>query len=160
MAGKPTYNPLDHLDPDTKVYHFRSIEERELEKEERQLAIKLLRRRDNILKAVYLFTERFLRMGLTASSIEPILEELGHADEVSRVYIFENHLRDDKTLVTSQRYEWVLPGIDPQMANPDLQQLPFIEAGFGRWAETLGKGEIIYGNVEDFPETEKFILST
>ena len=91
MAGKPTYNPLDHLDPDTKVYHFRSIEERELEKEERELALKLLRRRDNILKAVYLFTERFLRMGLTESSIEPILEELGHADEVSRVYVFENH---------------------------------------------------------------------
>jgi PAS domain S-box-containing protein len=159
MAGKPTYNPLDHLDPDTKVYHFRSIEERELEKEERELALRLLRRRDNILKAVYLFTERFLRMGLSESSIEPILEELGHADEVSRVYIFENHTIDDETLVTSQRFEWVMPGIDPQIANPDLQQLPFIEAGFSRWAETLGKGELIYGNVEDFPETEKSILS-
>jgi len=160
MAGKPTYNPLDHLDPDTKVYHFRSIEERELEKEERQLAIKLLRRRDNILKAVYLFTERFLRMGLTESSIEPILEELGHADEVSRVYVFENHTLDDDTLVTSQRYEWVLPGVKRQIANPDLQQLPFVKAGFGRWAETLGKGEIICGNVEDFPEAEKTLLSS
>jgi PAS domain S-box-containing protein len=159
MAGKSTYNPLDHLDPDTKNYHFRSIEERELEKEERELALKLLRRRDNILKAVYLFTERFLRMGMTESSIEPILEELGHADEVSRVYIFENHTRDDQTLITSQRYEWVLPGIDPQIANPALQQLPFVETGFARWVETLGKGEIIYGNVEDFPEAEKILLS-
>jgi PAS domain S-box-containing protein len=159
MAGKPTYNPLDHLDPDTKVYHFRSIEERELEKEERQLAIKLLRRRDNILKAVYLFTERFLRMGLTESSIEPILEELGHADEVSRVYVFENHTLDDETLVTSQRYEWVSPGIDPQKTNPALQQLPFVETGYARWVETLGKGELIYGNVEDFPEAEKTLLS-
>ena len=159
MAGKPTYNPLDHLDPDTKVYHFRSIEERELEKEERELALKLLRRRDNILKAVYLFTEQFLRMGLTAGSIEPILEQLGHADEVSRVYIFENHTLDDETLVTCQRYEWVLPAIDPQIANPDLQQLPYVEAGFARWAETLGKGELIYGNVEDFPEAEKTTLS-
>ena len=73
MAGKPTYDPLDSLDSESKVYHFRSIEERELEKEERELALKLLRRRDNILKAVYLFTEQFLRMGLTESSIEPIL---------------------------------------------------------------------------------------
>ena len=159
MAGKPTYNPLDHLDPDTKIYHFRSIEERELEKEERQLALKLLRRRDNILKAVYLFTERFLRMGLTESSIEPILEELGHADEVSRVYIFENHTLDGGTLVTNQRFEWVSPGIAPQITNPDLQQMPFVEAGFARWVKTLGKGEIIYGNIEDFPEAEKPLLS-
>ncbi len=159
MAGKPTYNPLDHLDPDTKVYHFRSIEERELEKEHRKLALRLLRRRDNILKAVYLFTERFLRMGLTESSLGPILEELGHADEVSRVYIFENHTLDNDTLVTSQRFEWVSPGIDPQITNPDLQHLPFVEVGFARWVETLGKGEIIYGNVEDFPETEKTLLS-
>jgi PAS domain S-box-containing protein len=98
-------------------------------------------------------------MGLTESSIEPILEELGHAGEVSRVYVFENHTRDDDTLITSQRFEWVSPGIDPQITNPDLQQLPFVEAGFTRWVETLGKGEIVYGNVEDFPEIEKTLLS-
>jgi PAS domain S-box-containing protein len=84
---------------------------------------------------------------------------LGHADEVSRVYIFENHTREDQTLVTSQRYEWVLPGIDRQIANPDLQQLPLVETGFARWVETLGRGEIICGNVEDFPEAEKTLLS-
>ncbi len=159
MAAKSTYDPLDSLDSDSKAYHFRSIEERELEKEERQLALKLLRRRDNILKAVYLFTEQFLRMGLTESSIEPILEELGHADEVSRVYVFENHTRDDGTPVTSHRYEWVSPGIDRQKTNPDLQKMPWVEAGFGRWMETLGKGELIYGNVEDLPETEIALLS-
>jgi len=54
MAAKSTYDPLDSLDSDSKAYHFRTIEERELEKEERELALKLLRRRDNILKAVYL----------------------------------------------------------------------------------------------------------
>ncbi len=158
MAGKSSYNPLDHLDPETKVYHFRSIEERELEREQRKLAIRLLRRRDNILKAVYLFTERFLRTELTKSSIEPILEQLGHAAEVSRVYIFENSTLEDGTLVTSQRYEWVVEGIDSQMENPDLHDFPFVEAGFGRWVETLGKGELIYGIVEDFPKTEKNVL--
>ena len=159
MAGKSTYNPLDHLDPETKVYHFRTIEERELELEQRKLAIRLLRRRDNILKAVYLFTERFLRTELTESSIEPILEQLGHAAEVSRVYIFENNAQDDGTLVTSQRYEWVVAGIDPQIDNPDLHEFPFVEAGFARWVETLCKGEIIYGNVEDFPDAERTLLS-
>ena len=159
MTAKSIYDHLDSLDSQSKVYRFRSIEERELEKEERELALKLLRRRDNILKAVYLFTERFLRMGLTESSIEPILEELGHADEVSRVYVFENHTRDDGTPVTSHCYEWASPGIDRQITNPDLQKMPWVEAGFGRWMETLGKGELIYGNVEDLPETEIALLS-
>ena len=59
MIGKSTYDPLDRLDSDSNVHYFRSMKERELEKEERELALKLLRRRDNILKAVYLFTERF-----------------------------------------------------------------------------------------------------
>ena len=96
MAGKSTYDPLERLDSDSNLYYFRSIEEREL-------ALKLLRRRDNILKAVYLFTERFLRMPLTQSSIEPILKKLGHADEVSRVYVFENQKRDDGTLTAREQ---------------------------------------------------------
>jgi PAS domain S-box-containing protein len=159
MTGKSTYDPLDSLGSDSKVYQIRSIEERELEKEQRELALRLLRRRDNILKAVYLFTERFLRMGISESSIESILEELGHADEVSRVYVFENHTLDDGTPATSHRYEWVSPGIDRQIANPALQKMPWVGTGFGRWRETLGKGDLIYGNVEDFPETEKALLA-
>jgi len=159
MAGKPTYDPLDRLDSDTNLYQFRSIEEHELERQERELALKLLRRRDNILKTVYLFTERFLRMPLTQSSIEPILKELGYADEVSRVYVFENQERDDGTLVTNQRYEWASPETQPEIANPDLIELPWVETGFGRWVETLGKGELIYGHVEDFPESERTLLA-
>ena len=159
MAGKSTYDPLDHLGSDPKAYQFRSLEERELEKEQRRLALKLLRRRDNILKAVYLFTERFLRMPLTESKIEPILEELGYADEVSRVYIFENHQKDDGTLVTSQQYEWASPGSTSEIANPDLIEMPWVEAGFERWMNTLSKGELIYGYVEDFPESERTLLA-
>ncbi len=159
MAGKSTYDPLDHLDADSRVCQLRSIEESELKREERQLALKLLRRRDNILKAVYLFTERFLRMPLTESSIEPILEELGHADEVSRVYVFENHDRDDGTMVTSQRYEWAAEEITPEIANPDLIELPWLEAGYGRWVDKLSQGELVYGHVEDFPESEKTLLT-
>jgi len=159
MAGKSTYDPLDHLDYDSKLYQFRSIEERELEREQRRLALKLLRRRDNILKAVYLFTERFLRMPLAESKIEPILEELGYADEVSRVYVFENHRKDDGTLVTTQRYEWAAPDTAPEITNPELIEMPWVEAGFERWMTMLSNGELIYGCVEDFPESEHKLLA-
>jgi PAS domain S-box-containing protein len=159
MVGKSIYDHIDGKDFESQTYRFRFTEEFELEREERKLAIKLLRRRDDILKAVHLFSERFLRMPLTESSIEPILETLGHAAEVSRVYIFENRTRKDGTLATSRRFEWVAPGIKPQLDKNNLQELPWLEAGFGRWVKTLGNHKLIYGHVSKFPEPEKKILS-
>jgi PAS domain-containing protein len=159
MAAKSIYENFDARDYESRVYRFRSTEAQELEREERKLAIKLLRRRDEILKAVHLFTERFLRMPLTESSIEPILETLGHATEVSRVYIFESHTQPDGIQVTSQRCEWVAAGIVSQLNNPELQQLPWLATGFERWVDTLSRRELIYGHVSDFPESERQILS-
>ena len=45
MAGKSTFDPLDHLDSDPKICLFRSSEERELEREQRRLALKADARR-------------------------------------------------------------------------------------------------------------------
>ena len=159
MFNKSIYDDIDGNDFDPRTYRFRSTEVLELEQEERKLAIKLLRRRDDILNAVHLFSERFLRMPLSESSLEPILKTLGHATEVSRVYIFKNRTRKDGTLVTSQRHEWVAPGIKPQLDNSNLQEVPLVEAGFKRWVETLGSHELIYGHVNEFPEPEKEFLS-
>jgi PAS domain S-box-containing protein len=160
MAEKSIYEDFDPRDFKSRIYQFRTTEQFELEREERKLAIKLLRRRDDILKAVHLFTERFLRMPLTQSSIEPILEKLGHAAEVSRVYVFENTTRRDGTLFTSQRYEWVAPGIAPQLSNPNLQELAWLDAGFQRWVEALSRHDLIYGLVGEFPEPESEFLSS
>ena len=160
MAGNSIYDQINRIEIDSRSYRFRSTEELVLEREERQLAIKLLRRRDNILKAVHFFTERFLRMPLSESSIEPILETLGHAAEVSRVYVFENKIRTGGSQITCQRYEWVTPGIKPQIDNADLRGLPWLEAGFKRWFDTLGSHELIHGHVSEFPEAERKILSS
>ena len=135
MFEKSIYDEIDGKDSESRAYRFRSTEASELEHEERKLAIKLLRRRDDILKAVHLFSERFLRMPLTESSIEPILETLGHAAEVSRVYIFENKTRRDGALVTSQRYEWVAPGIKPQFDNSQSTGTALVGGRF----QALGK---------------------
>ena len=160
MFEKSIYGDIDEKAFESRTDQFRSTEVLELEHEERKLAIKLLRRRDDILKAVHLFSERFLRMPLTESSIEPILKTLGHATEVSRVYIFENRSRKDGTLVTSQRHEWVAPGIKSQFDNGNLQEVPWLEAEFKRWVKTLESHELIYGHVNEFPEPEKKLLST
>lgn len=117
------------------------------------------RRRDAILDAVGEAAERFLKAPNWEDAIHHVLDRLGRATEVSRVYIFENHTDRDGTLLTSQRFEWVAPGISPQQDNPDLQNFPWEAGGFGRWAETMGRGQPIFGHVREFPDAEREVLS-
>lgn len=117
-----------------------------------------LRRRDEILEAVAFTSQRLLQIESWDQAMGEILSRLGQAADVSRVYIFQNHKTEDGTLLTSQRYEWVAPGIAPQIDNPDLQNFPWIEGGFGRWVTLLSRGEAVAGRVRDFPEAERAIL--
>jgi PAS domain S-box-containing protein len=64
-----------------------------------------LHRRDAFLEAVSLAAERFLRTDFWDANPTDILGQLGQAMEVSRVYIFENRLGKDGTLLTSMRFE-------------------------------------------------------
>ena len=159
MAGKSIYEHIARAESESQFYDLKSNAEQGLEKEDRRLAIKLLRRRDNILKAVYLFTERFLRMPPSDSSIAPILEKLGHAAEVSRVYIFENHIKDDGSLFIGQHFKWNASGKGTQRTNPKPQAFPWIEAGFERWVERLRQHKLVYGHTSDFPEQERSFLA-
>jgi diguanylate cyclase (GGDEF)-like protein/PAS domain S-box-containing protein len=118
-----------------------------------------LRRRDAILEAVRFAAEQFLKTSDWEQNIQEILARLGTAGQTSRVYIFENHTSPAGTLLTSQRYEWVAPGITPQMGNPELQNLPLVAAGFGRWIPLLNTGQLIYGHVRDFPASERTVLA-
>lgn len=85
---------------------------------ERKQAERALRRRDAILEAVAFVAERFLRATSWEEEIQEALEQLGQATQASRAYLFENHTAADGTLLTSQRYEWMAPGVRPQIDNP------------------------------------------
>lgn len=114
-------------------------------------------RRDAILRAVAFTGERLLRPGAWAARIDDVLAELGHATGVDRVYVFR--VRDeDGTLLTDQLHEWAADGVEPQIDNPELQGLPFVEAGFGRWEVELRVGGTIDGAVDDFPASEQEFL--
>ena len=117
----------------------------------------LLRRRDAILEAVGFAAGQFLQSSSFEHSIEAVLRRLGRATMVSRVYIFEN-ADDAEGMVTNQRYEWVAPGIEPQIDNPDLQGVPYIAAGLDRWMYTMLQGQAIFGLVRDFPAGEREVL--
>jgi PAS domain S-box-containing protein len=133
--------------------------EKAQERRQRRRIEEELQRRDAILEAVRFAADQFL--GEAAGweeSIKTVLRRLGEATEASRVYVFENITGDDGERWATQRYEWVAAGISAQIDNPVLKGIPYKAAGFGRWVETLGRGDLVYGHVRDFPESEQHEL--
>jgi anti-anti-sigma regulatory factor len=111
-----------------------------------------------VLSAVGYAAAQFLGTSDWERSVSDVLGQLGRATDVSRVYVFEMHHGDGGKLLASQRWEWAAEGVAPQLDNPDLLDMPFEEAGFGRWIEVLASQEPIHGLVRDFPAGERAIL--
>lgn len=131
------------------VASFGDITERKRSEEE-------LRRRDAISEAVRFAAERLLRQtGTWEESVQEVLERLGQATGVSRVYVFENYTTDEGELWATNTHEWVAQGVTAQIDNPVLQALPYKAAAFSRWAEIFAQGETRYGHVRDLPEVER-----
>jgi len=125
---------------------------------ERETAERALARRDALLEAIDLAARRFMESSRWEEHIGEVLRRLGNAAEVSRVYIFENHCGVDQRLLTSQRHEWVGQGVAAEIGNPDLQEIDWHAAGFGRWVELMSRGDIIEGNIREFPVSEREML--
>ena len=133
----------------------RGLEEAE-ERRERRRTEEELRRRDAILDAVRFASDQFLgESSGWEESVHAVLWRLGEAAMASRVYIFENFTDEDGELWATQRYEWVASGVPVQIDNPVLKAIPYRAAGFGRWVQALGRGDLVYGHVRDFPESEQ-----
>jgi PAS domain S-box-containing protein/putative nucleotidyltransferase with HDIG domain len=118
----------------------------------------LLLRRDKILGAVAAIAEIILRHARLDSCADEVLARLGTAAGVSRAYLFENHMDEKGRQLTSQRYEWVAPGITPQINADELQNFCWIDGGFGRWLELMQQNKPVYGLVREFPESEREML--
>lgn len=125
---------------------------------ERKQAEKALRRREAVLEAVSYTAEKCLKTHSWEEDLQEILERLGHAVQVSRIYIFENQTDKKGTLLVSLRHEWVDPNIAPQIDNPEFLGTSYKAAGFERWEELLPQGQIIWGPVAQFPPSEQALL--
>ena len=90
----------------------------------------------------------------TLSKALALLRETVSAD---RVYMFKNFEHPDKGLCMRQCYEACAPDVMPEMNNPLLQCVPYVE-GFGRWHGALSAGKPIQGHVAEFPAIERTIL--
>jgi two-component system cell cycle sensor histidine kinase/response regulator CckA len=117
-----------------------------------------LRRRDDILSTVSRAASALLAGSAWGNAAPGLLESLGRAAHASRAYIFELGRRDDGALTASQRFEWAAEGVAPEIANPVLQQLPFVDHGLDAMGEHIVRNEVHAGFVRDMPDAARALL--
>ncbi len=114
-----------HLSPiyvSDEVAGFRGIA---IDISERVKLEKNLIARDKLLHAITVSTQHLLKSKRFTESVPTALKLLGEAMDVDRVYYFSNTLDAEGTPVTvSQRGEWSKENVEPQIDNPDLQDVP------------------------------------
>jgi len=114
---------------------------------------------ERMLAALNRLGPAFLSKGMDwDQAMADSLAWLGEAAQASRAYVFRLYEGADGVLYSSQEYEWVAEGVSPQIDNPALQDVPVVEAGFGRWIEVLANGGVIAGPVTEFTPKERGIL--
>lgn len=124
-----------------------------------QQAEEALQNRNTILEAVSYAAKRFLVSSDWSACLPEILERLGKAAGVSRLYLFKNFNDSQRELMTSQLFEWSVDHDLSQTENPACQVHSWYGGGMERWIPILSQGGTIHGLVKDFPETEKALLA-
>lgn len=89
-------------------------------------------------------------------AINRTLAQIGQNLQVDRAYLFEQHTDPAISSVpaTSQRWEWVGPGITPQINNPYLQDIRAADLSLS-WYKTLANHQPILGHTEQFTAYEQ-----
>ena len=117
-------------------------------------------RKDKLLDAISTASARLIQGTNLESSVQEAMALIGKAAGVNRVYIFRNeHDEAYRLPLMSQIYEWTDGSVDAQIDNPDLQKVPY-EIACPRWFEQLSQGNVIVGNIRDFPGNERESLET
>ena len=109
---------------------------------------------DHVLEAVGYAAERFLTAAHWEDVIPEVLQRLGEATDVSRVYVYENRVREDGELLMDQRWEWCGPRSQPTMGWENTIGYPYSE-GFEHFRDELSAGRAVYGLTSEFPESEQ-----
>lgn len=119
---------------------------------------KLLSRRESIMSAISAAAAQFLKDSSWEYNIPAVLERLGKAADVSRVYVVMNYTDEKGGMYSSLCYEWAAPSIDANINNPAMRHVHLRQAGFSRWEQTLSHGHPVHGLVQDLPPQEQTFL--
>lgn len=111
-----------------------------------------------ILDAVVFGAQKFLNDSDWPNLLESWLRRLGEATGTGQVRIFQNDQNVDDDVVRSSLYaQWLAPGVIASPASA-LQHVSFEAVGCGRWIDILARGEVVAGNTDELPESERPIL--
>jgi PAS domain S-box-containing protein len=125
---------------------------------QRDRAERGLRRRDAVLEAVSHAAERLVAAPSWRDAAPILLRELGEATGASRAYLFETGRRADGRRIASQSFEWVAPGITPEIDNQVMQNMCFAEVGLARFEERCESNELYAANVKDLEPAERVLF--
>jgi PAS domain S-box-containing protein/putative nucleotidyltransferase with HDIG domain len=143
------------VDDEGKPHHWQGLL---INITEQKQAEEALRRRDAIMEAISLAAEKFLVVSWQ-ENIQTVLGQLGRAAGVSRSYIFQNRISEDR-IISDQIYEWAAPGINSQLNNPEMTSFDFEEAGFERWIQVMSEGQPIFGIVKEMNQGEQRVFNS
>ena len=104
-----------------------------------------------ILWAISLAAGEFMGEGYSHVTIQSMLERLGRAAEVSRVYIFKNQYQNDEPVSYRLQYEWIAAGIEGRLGNPALEEFPMITM----LSSALSEGRVVFGKLSELEEAER-----
>ncbi|NTV47457.1 MAG: PAS domain S-box protein, partial [Chlorobiales bacterium] len=117
-----------------------------------------LYKRNAMLRAMADAARMLLTTGELGTAITQVLNLLGNATEVDRVYIVENHQHPETgDMLMSTRFEWTRQGREVYSQASSFQNLPYL-SGFSRWYDLLSQGKGVSGLTDDFPNSERWIL--
>ncbi|OQW95736.1 MAG: hypothetical protein BWK79_01405, partial [Beggiatoa sp. IS2] len=125
---------------------------------ERKQVEEMLNKQSILLQGIAQTAHSLLSTIDYAEAIHQALATLGRLTTADRVYIFQDHFDvNNHGHLTNLRYEWIRAGIETQLDNPKLKNLPYSQ--LPHWYEQLGRRVAISQLVNDLPEPERTLLT-
>jgi PAS domain S-box-containing protein len=93
-----------------------------IETQKRKIAERNLKYKSEVLTVISKISEKILSHQDVFNILNDILKTLGAATNADRIYYFE---ADEQKRLVSQKFEWTNQNIEPQINNPNLQEVPF-----------------------------------
>jgi len=136
------------------LFHLESIE-----RSIKRFSSGISRLQDKYLETIIQIQTVLLSKKQNEQSLSTVLEILGRSSGAEKVSLFENRYDYQKKGLMSIRFEWAADHISLQTDNPLFNLLPY-SPNFHRWERALSTGEIICGDINEFPNSEKPFLIT
>ncbi|HEX6039832.1 PAS domain S-box protein [Longimicrobium sp.] len=121
-------------------------------------ASEALARRDAVLAAIASAGRALLGPADVGQAVRHALEALGRGMNADRAYVFQFHASRAGEPVMSQRYEWCAPGVEPQIDNPDMLDIPVTAPTFAPWVRPLADGPGAILRPDELPDEARALL--